>query len=148
MIQRLLITVLCCLPLTGIAAEIEVLNAWVREVPPVVKTQVAYMQLINHSDKIVEITDVSAEGFEMAMIHQTTFQKTAGQAQGDLVTMEHMDTLTVPAQGTVLLAPGGTHIMLMDAQTVRRAGEVVRITLHFKDGTRQTVEAVVKAVNP
>jgi len=61
--------------------------------------------------------------------------------------MEMVDALGIPAHGAIKLAPGGYHLMLMDAKHPIKAGDTVQITLHFASG--ETVQATwpVKPAN-
>jgi copper(I)-binding protein len=49
----------------------------------------------------------------------------------------------VPAGGQLVLKPGGFHIMLMTPTVT--LGQTVPITLGFSDGSKVTVDAMVKA---
>ena len=66
----------------------------------------AYATLRNTCTKAVAVADVSGADFGMAMIHVTTVEK--GMSR-----MRAMGALTIPARGEAVLAPGGSHIMLM-----------------------------------
>ncbi len=124
--------------LPSLAAELKIHDAWVAAAPSVATSQAVYICFVNDSDKDIEITHVSAKGYGMAMIHKTMMQ-------GDMVMMEDIPTLLIPAHKMVTLEPGSMHIMLMDPEKIRKVGEMVALTVYYKDGTDQTFNLEVKA---
>lgn len=134
-------SIVVLLPMVAQADALEIRDGWVAAAPAVAKTQAVYFTLNNPGDKDVVITTVSAKGFGSAMIHMT-------MQHGDMTMMHMLSTLTVPAHQSVVLAPGGTHVMLMDPGHIARSGEKVQLTLGFKDGSKQTTELDVKNPEP
>ncbi|MEC9145632.1 MAG: copper chaperone PCu(A)C, partial [Pseudomonadota bacterium] len=51
--------------------------------------------------------------------------------------------IRIPAGETVLLKPGGLHIMFMGLKETLQPGEMREITLEFASGHRMTVPAMV-----
>lgn len=119
------------------AESLRVESAWVKEAPPVAKVHAAYMQLTNITAETIDIVGVSAAGYRGAMIHRTILKD-------GVTSMEHVDALSVAPHTTVVLEPGGTHIMLMKPDRVLKAGDRVAITLEIEGGRSQTVEASVR----
>ena len=58
--------------------------------------------------------------------------------------MRKIDSLEIPAGGTVELKPGGYHIMLIDLNRELVAGEKVDITLKFEKAGDVKVTAEVR----
>ncbi|MCV7154243.1 copper chaperone PCu(A)C [Mycolicibacterium pyrenivorans] len=52
--------------------------------------------------------------------------------------------LTVPAEGTHELVPGGDHLMLMDLRQPLRPGAEVTLTVVFEDGSELPVTAQIR----
>jgi hypothetical protein len=52
--------------------------------------------------------------------------------------------LTIPAGGTVMLEPGGYHVMFVDLTTPLEVGDTVSITFTFEDAGELSVDAEVK----
>lgn len=125
----------CC---SSAMAQLVISNAWVKLAPPGAKANAAYVQLNNNSDQSLVIQSLSATCCAGLMLHRTRYEN-------DKAIMEHLDQLIVPAQGEVLLAPGGLHIMLMQATTPLRLGDQVEMQLHFSNGQQQTIQLPVKA---
>jgi copper(I)-binding protein len=118
-------------------AEVVVDKAWIKLAPPAATANAAYMQLTNLQLHAQTIVGVSADCCAMAMLHQIRYES-------DKVSMVHLDRLVIPPQSSVQLAPGGTHIMLMQAHEKLLLGHRVIITLTFSDGHSQMIELAVK----
>jgi copper(I)-binding protein len=58
--------------------------------------------------------------------------------------MRKIDSLAIPAGGTVELKPGGYHIMLIDLNRELVAGEKVDITLKFEKAGDVKISAEVR----
>ena len=97
----------------------------------------AYATLRNTCTKAVAVADVSGADFGMAMIHVTTVEK--GMSR-----MRAMGALTIPARGEAVLAPGGSHIMLMQPKRELREGDKVRLALKLSDGRELSADFVVR----
>jgi len=120
------------------SAELKTHDQWVAAAPSNATTQAAYICFINDGDKDVEITKISAKGYGMAMIHKT-------MNHGDMVMMEEVPSLVVPAHKMLTLEPGDMHIMLMDPEKPHVLGDKVPLTVYYKDGSKQTFNLEVKA---
>lgn len=118
-------------------ADVQVANAWIKLAPPSATVNAAYMQLTNQQSQAQTIVGVSADCCAMAMLHNT-------QHEGDKVAMVHLDQLVIPPQSSVQLAPGGMHIMLMQAREKLSLNRAVIITLEFSDGHSQAIELAVE----
>ena len=126
-----------CLLLAAAAPPVTVRAPWARASLPQQATSVAYMVL--HSAAPDALTGVTAmQG--MAMLHQST-------QNGGMAGMADMENLKLPAGQDVALAPGGAHIMLMDLPRAVRAGETLRLTLHFAHAPDQNVAVPVRPSN-
>lgn len=64
---------------------------------------------------------------------------------GDIMRMRQVDAIALPAGGTVALAPGGLHIMLIGLTRPLAVGEQVPLTLVFERAGTLTVELSVQA---
>ena len=106
---------------------ISVHEPWVREAPPSAP-MAGYLELRNDSGQLRMLVRASADGFGNTMIHRTEYSE--GRAS-----MVHVDQVEIPPNGRVRFEPGGLHIMLMQPQRRRLAGDLVMIKLQFDDGT-------------
>lgn len=108
------------------AGAITAQNAWVRWLPNQLPAG-GYVTLVNTGDKPVDLVDVDSPDYGMAMLHQTV-------SNGSTQKMVMVDKLTVPAHGSVAIAPGGYHLMLEDASHKIMPGSTVHLKLKFSDG--------------
>ena len=88
-----------------------------------------------------DITVVSAETSAASMIE---LHETVTNDAGDMVMQEKPDGFVVPAGGSIELAPGGNHIMLMGLTGALTAGDETTFTLTLDDGSSFEFSAPVK----
>lgn len=67
------------------------------------------------------------------------------EREGEVVRMRAVETVPVPAGGSVTLAPGGLHLMLVGLAQPLRPGGRVPLTLRFERAGAVPVELVVEA---
>lgn len=79
---------------------------------------------------------VAAEGAERAEIHRTV-------RDGGVMRMERVDSVPIPAGGTVRFEPGGLHIMLLGLRRPLQAGDTILVTFSFRVTGTVTVGAAV-----
>jgi periplasmic copper chaperone A len=114
-------------------------DAWVRAAPAG-GTSAAYMSMTNGRLAADSLVGVSAPDItDSASPHQTSTD-----ASG-MTGMTHTESLAIPAGGTVVLEPGGFHIMLMDLKHDLKAGDRVRLILAFEQAGVLNVDAEVRA---
>jgi copper(I)-binding protein len=119
---------------------VEVQEAWVQAVPASQKTTAAYITIWNASLKDIVLTSVSSSFASIVEIHQMS-------SQNGMMTMRKVSEIRIPAQSKVALQPGGGfHLMLINLKKPLHKGDIVDITLHYKDGssTINAVNAIVK----
>ena len=104
------------------APAVTVSGAWARASLPHQDEAAAYLTLQSAGGDT--LTGVESPAAGMVMLHQTVRKN--GVAQ-----MDDVDSLALPAGVQVALAPGGTHLMLMDVAKPLKAGDTLRVTLHF-----------------
>ena len=68
---------------------------------------------------------------EVVEIHSMTMEN-------DVMKMRMLEELPIPAGQTVLLEPGGYHLMLFDLKQPLEAGKSGMFTLHFKSAKGET----------
>ncbi len=120
------------LALTAITAATEeagvsVRDAWVRETPPGVATMAGYMVLQNRTSRSQVLVAASSPGFETVMIHRTI-------AKEGMTGMEHAPQIELLPNASLLFAPGGYHLMLLNPKRTLHAGDRVDIRLEFRGG--------------
>ncbi|HET7922941.1 MAG TPA: copper chaperone PCu(A)C [Gammaproteobacteria bacterium] len=118
------------------AANLAVSNAWVRLLPGDLPLA-GYAHVVNDSAHEVTLVSVSSPDFATVQFHQSVDH--AGMEE-----MVQLEQIRIAAGKTLDFAPGGYHLMLMDRKHPLAAGQHVALTLHFADGSRQTVQFVVR----
>ena len=116
-------------PVSSLKAE----HGWVRWLPANLPAA-GYVVIRNNGDKPVKLTGAESTDYGMVMLHRS-MQKSGSDS------MEMVDAITVPAHGDVALAPGGYHLMLMNAKHAIKPGDRVNVSLHFDDG--ETIQATL-----
>jgi copper(I)-binding protein len=117
-------------------AAVSVTGAEVR-VPTVPDVTAGYLKITNTgpADTLTGVRSTAAAKVEM---HRML-------VKGGTMTMERMDSVPVPAGGTVEFSRGATHLMLMNPRTLQ-VGERVPLTLHFATAGDVTISAEVVPV--
>lgn len=118
------------------AHAITATHAWVRWLPNNLPAA-GYVTLANASDKDVDLTDVASPDYGSAMLHQTV-------SNGSATNMVMVDKATVPAHGTLTIAPVGYHIMLEEPTRKIAPGDTVHLKLKFSDGETLDTPFAVK----
>lgn len=135
----LLLFTLSALPVfAGTAAdEVDIIDPWAREVPPVMSTSAGFLSLKNTGSVEHKLVSASSDGAGMVELH--THINNNGVMQ-----MRPVENIPVAPGETAELKPGGLHIMLMMLKETLVAGERLNITLHFEDGSSKQVQAEVR----
>lgn len=119
-------------------ADVSVAEPWVRATIPAQKATGAFMQL--KSDADARLVSVASPVAGVVEIHEMVMDK-------DVMKMNPVSGLDLPAGQAVELKPGGYHVMLMDLKAQVKEGDQVPLTLVIqnKDGSRQTLELTAPA---
>lgn len=123
---------------TAPASVLILKDAWVRTPAPTVPMTAGYLTIENPSAADVVITGASSVAANRIEMHEMRDEN--GRAS-----MRMVDVITVPARGSVRLAPGGLHLMIMGMPRMLVAGDEVPITLKMRDGSVAIARAIVKA---
>jgi len=108
-------------------AGVSVRDAWVRESPPGVAMMAGYMALRNDTSRSQVLVAASSSGFETVMIHRA-------MVKGGMAGMVHASQIELTPNASLIFAPGGYHLMLMNPKRTLRAGDRIVINLEFRGG--------------
>jgi copper(I)-binding protein len=135
-IIHLLLWFFCCVGRTAWADDvpIRVEDAWLQAVPPVAEATAAYMRIRNLSRSPLKLIGASSSIATNIELMITTRQSRNGQ---EIMGMESVDTLEIPAGGELELKPGGNHLMIMGLTAHPKEGERVKLTVRFAPGDQQ-----------
>lgn len=100
----------------------------------------AFATVRNTTDRPVVVEKASSPVSAMTQLHVTT-----KDANGAMVMAEAKNGFTIPAHGSLELAPGGSHVMFMNLTKPLLAGDSVPVTLTLKDAAPVTFTAQVRA---
>jgi periplasmic copper chaperone A len=116
--------------------EIQVINAWIAEIPPVISVTAALMTLRNNGDKPRYLIAASSPKAEKIEIHKSF-------VVNDLARMQQQPEVEIPAHGSLVFDnETGYHLMFYGAEALK-VGQQIPVTLEFKDGyTLSTVYEV------
>ncbi len=134
--QRCFLVLLFLAPVSAFA-ELDISDAWIKNLPAAVPVRAGYMTIHNPQDHAVAIVALRSESFASVELHRTLMQD-------GMMRMEAVPDLTVNPGDTVQLAPGGLHLMLMQPVEPTRPGEVHLIVIEFDDGSQQNLEMTVR----
>jgi len=125
-----IVTALLLLSTGVMAAPATVTGGWFRALPPAVPSG-GYFLLKNTSGKKLTLTEIETPACGMAMMHRSV--------NGG---MDHVMSLDIAAGETASFAPGGYHLMCMDAKL--KPGTTVPVTFRFAGGQTVTANFAVK----
>jgi copper(I)-binding protein len=113
--------------------QLELTDLWTRATPPRAPAAGGFLTITNFGDEPDRLIAVASPAAEIGEVHEM-------KVEDGIMTMRPLDAgLEIPAHGTVTLAPGGFHIMLIDLKTPLVEGEETPVTLEFeKAGTIDT----------
>lgn len=118
------------------AGAVTIGHPYIHAAPAAARSAAGYMTLQNQGDAPAVLVAVEAE-LPRSMIHDSV------ESDG-VVSMQHVEDLTVAPGETVTFAPGGLHVMFMGIEEPLAIGDRLPATLVFADGARAEVEFVVE----
>jgi len=120
------------------AAELRVSDAWIRLLPGHLPAA-GYFTLHNDSGTAAKLVGARSDAFGDVMMHRTV-------TEGGNARMEGVDAVALPAHGAVRFAPGGYHLMLMQAKPGLKVGDRVPMVLELEGG--RTIESPFEVRGP
>ncbi|WP_296831811.1 copper chaperone PCu(A)C [Thiomicrospira sp.] len=121
------------------AANLEIENPFVREMPPTAPATGAFMTLINRSDQDIAIVSAQSDAAKKVELHTHIHDN-------GVMRMREIPEIVVPSMGQAELKPGGLHIMLINPTRALNEGDEVRILVTLKDGSEQEIIAPVRKI--
>jgi hypothetical protein len=118
------------------AGDLVVGGAWMRAMPAHLPAA-GYFTLHNAGAREAVLVGAQSPACGMLMLHRSS-------SENGMSSMSDMETLTVPAKGSVDFAPGGMHLMCMDPKPALKPGGSVSVLLHFSGGETLAARFAVK----
>jgi copper(I)-binding protein len=141
-IYNALVSGLLGLSLLGLSlhaqAQTSVEDAWVRATVPGQPATGAFMHITSTTDS--KLVGVSSPVARTVQIHQMSMK-------GDVMNMQQVDSVELPAGKTVVFDSNGYHVMFMGLAAQVKEGDQVPVTLTVQDdkGARQSIEVQAPA---
>lgn len=121
--------------------ELKIDHPWSRALPPNAAAGAAYFVLHNQGKTADRLLGAQTPRATKTEIH-TMLQL------GEVMKMQQLDSVGIPAGGEAKFAPGGTHLMLFGLQKPLVAGERFPLTLQFEKAGKVDVEVKIEAIDP
>lgn len=116
--------------------DIKILNPWVRAAGSNAALFMAIDNTKNKPDKLIGVETIASSHIDL--------HNHVDMGNG-ILHMEKVDSIDIPADGYMMLKPGGHHIMLRELHGPLQQGGVVRFTLKFESG--KTVQGIAPIKN-
>jgi copper(I)-binding protein len=134
---------LSLLALAGqVSAQTQVSEPWVRATVAGQQATGAFMTLTATSDsKLINVVSPAAK---IVQIHESSMKN-------DVMSMQQVESVALPAGKAISLTPHGYHVMLIDLVAQVKEGDTIPLTLTVEDakGNKQSiqVDAPARALN-
>ncbi|OOG48013.1 copper chaperone PCu(A)C [Rhodanobacter sp. C01] len=123
----------------SVAEHVHASHAWIRVLPGNLPAG-AYVTLSNDGDKAIALSGANSTTYSEVMLHQSS-------SEGGMSRMAMVDSLSVPAHGSAVLAPAGYHLMLTKPMRPVKPGDSVRLILRFTDGSTLATDFLARPAN-
>lgn len=123
----------------AVAENISIEDSQIRQPMPGRTVTAGYLTLHNHTAVEQQLVAVSSAAFARIELHQHSHRD-------GMMRMEQVDAITIAANASVSLAPGGLHLMLFEPVAALQPGQTVGLTLVFANGEQLAIEAPVVAM--
>jgi len=121
------------------AGGVTVTHPWARATPGGAKVGAAYLEMKAAKGKGDRLTAVRSPVAGAAELHSHTME-------GGIARMRRVDAIAVPGGKSVVLKPGGYHVMLVDLKAPLKEGDLLKFTLVFEKAGEIEVEATVEPI--
>ena len=133
---KLFLLLLIIFPLVSMA-DLEFNNGWIRNLPPTVPVRAGYLEIFNSGNEAVSIKSIQSKSFETIEVHQTIMKD-------GMMHMQPVPDLSIDPGSTIILRPGGMHLMMMHPVEPTKLGDEIRIDVMLSDDTQQSLIFTVK----
>jgi copper(I)-binding protein len=116
-----------------------VAHPWARATPGGAKVGGAYLEMraaTGHGDRLVGARSPAAGAVEL---HTHIME-------GAIARMRRVDAIAIRPGASVVLKPGGYHLMMMDLKAPLKEGDLLKLTLVFEKAGEIEVEATVEPI--
>lgn len=123
---------------TYTAGDLTIANAWSQELPPNAPTVAVYFVIHNSGQSADRLLSVDSPIAGIAQLHEHV-------KHNDLMKMQQVPNVDIPAGGDITFAPMKHHVMLLELKdrSLLSDGKRFPLTLHFEKSADVTVEVEV-----
>ena len=123
--------------------ELEIAHPWSQELPPNAPTVAAYFVIHNKGKTADRLLSVGSPISGKAELHEHVMQN-------DLMKMQPVPSVEIPAGGEATFAPMAYHVMLLELKdrSLLSDGKRFPLTMHFEKSGDVTVEVSVQKKAP
>lgn len=137
-------------------AGVTIEDAWVRPQDNLENPSGGYMRIVNSASEDDALVGASSPASERVEIHETMVVEPSAMpsdsmepdssmgADSGMIGMVPVESVTVPAGGTVELKPGSFHLMFVGLRAPLEVGDTIEITLSFREAGSVKVSAEVR----
>ena len=125
-----------CQP-SPVGPGIKISDAWGRPSPLEEGNAAVYMLIRNTGSEDDRLIGASSEAAEVVELHDMTMEN-------DVMKMFQVESMELPAGGSLELKPGGKHIMFIHLREMFEVGQKVRLVLEFEKVGKISVEAEIR----
>lgn len=137
--MRLATTLIFILLSTLSQAEVRIDQAYVRALLPGQANSAAFMVFYNDAEEDIYLQSVDTDMAEQAELHEHIHS-------GDMMRMQQVQRLRIPAKGFLNMRSGGYHLMLLGLSESLREGDQLTLRFHFSDGSLQQHVLPIKSL--
>ncbi|MBB3241799.1 hypothetical protein FHW68_003325 [Pseudomonas sp. Tn43] len=149
MLNKLIVLAVLLLPACFVnaheykAGELAIAHPWSQELPPNAPTVAAYFVIHNNGKTADRLLSVDSPVAGVAQLHEHV-------KQNDLMKMQQVPSIEIPAGGKVNFAPMAYHVMLLELKDrgLLSDGKRFPLTMHFEKSGDVTVEVAVQKKAP
>ncbi|BFT61013.1 copper chaperone PCu(A)C [Pseudomonas moorei] len=123
--------------------ELEIAHPWSQELPPNAPTVAAYFVIHNEGKTADRLLSADTPIAGEAQLHEHVMQN-------DVMKMQHVPSVEIPAGGEVTFAPMAYHVMLLNLKdrSLLTDGKRFPMTLHFEKAGDVKVDVAVQKQAP
>lgn len=129
---------LSCAMSVNAESAFSVQDSQIRQPMPGRAVTAGYLILHNHSSETAKLVAASSSQFARVELHQHTHKD-------GMMRMEQVNEIDIAAGESVVLEPGGLHLMLFEPKSKLEIGQQIPLTLKFADGQLLAITAPVVA---
>lgn len=120
------------------ATTFELHDAWVRATPDSGSTTAGYLRFVNGTADTVWVSHFTSDAATTVELHRSS------DVSGEMH-MSMQDSLAVAPNHSVVMRPGGYHLMLIGATHPLVPGTMIRLVMHLSTGAVVSTSARVKS---